>query len=990
MKKTLFSAFQLRQTIASGLLLLLFASSFQLAVKVSPKNTLELLSEEEEDEEDEDDGDRVFADHPDLALEQDIALTRDPATGRVPRERLLVAASYNQAALASQALQRPTAGSLAGATWVERGPSNVAGRILGMLVDPADATGNTLWVGSAGGGLWKGTNATTTSVQWQNVNSFLNNLAVTTIAAVPGTSPEVLYCGTGEGYFNGDAIQGAGIWKSTDGGATWARLASTNNPSFYYVQKIVVHPATGEVYAGTHTGLWRSQNGGSTWSMVLTGASTRVADVEIGADNTLYASLGIFSTDGIYRSTTGNSGSWTKLNTLAGSGLPTTGYQRIELACAPSDANRLYAAFQATTNGLLNIYRSTDKGSTWAVMGRPGGGTTDYTNGQAWYNLAMAVSPADPNVVYVGGLDLWLTTDAGNATPANITWGHKSFWSTAITANNYVHADHHAIAFVPTATAPANKAYFGSDGGVAYSGDASVSNAIEPIFSQRNNGLNVTQFYALAMHPTNFNYFLAGAQDNGTQKFSVAGLGATAVATGGDGGFCAIDQTNGARQFTSYIYNQYRRSTNSGATFTTFNISASNGLFINPWEFDGRSGVLYACYDPNVYIAWTNPLTATTLASTVIITASLGAGAGLVTHISVAPLTPNRIYVGTSNGKVLRVDNANTTSPVVTTVRPGPASSAVSCVAVDPANEKHLLVTYSNYGTVSVYETANADATTPTWTNVEGTLPDMPVRWALLDPTNAARALLATEMGVYTTEQLNGASTVWTPANNGLANTRVDMLRYRPGDKLVAAATHGRGLFTSNVLNPAAPLPVTLSSFTGSLTSAGVQLRWQTASESKSRYFSVERAFDAVNYQPLGRVAAAGTSTSPHAYAYLDAAVQAGRTHYYRLRHVDLDGSGTFSPVVAVQVPGTGVGLELLSSVYPNPFSTELTLELNQEADNVTIALTDAAGRRVFSTQQRSGARQFVVRPPSALALGSYLLTVASKGQQNSRRVEKR
>ena len=101
-------------------------------------------------------------------------LTRDPATGTVPRERLLAAARYNEASC--QAQQRPTAGALAAANWTERGPSNVGGRILGLLIDPADATGNTMWAGSAGGGLWKATNATSATVQWRNVNSFLTNL----------------------------------------------------------------------------------------------------------------------------------------------------------------------------------------------------------------------------------------------------------------------------------------------------------------------------------------------------------------------------------------------------------------------------------------------------------------------------------------------------------------------------------------------------------------------------------------------------------------------------------------------------------------------------------------------------------------------------------------------------------------------------------------------------------------------------------------------
>ncbi|GAB3726103.1 hypothetical protein GCM10027594_07760 [Hymenobacter agri] len=772
---------------------------------------------EGEEEEDENDGDRVFADRPDLALEQDAELTRDPATGLVPRQRLLDAVRYNEAMLAKMAGQRPAAGAIANATWTERGPSNVAGRVLGLLVDPSDASGNTLWAGAAGGGLWKATNATTSNIQWSNVNSYLSNLAVTTIAAGPASQPGVLYCGTGEGYFNADAIQGAGIWKSTNGGSTWTQLASTSNSNFYYVQKILVHPVTGDVYAATRNGLFRSQNGGSTWTAVLATnvspatATSRVADIEIAADNTLFVSMGIFSTDGIYRSTTGDAGSWTKLNTLTGSGLPTTGYQRIELACAPSDANRIYALFQSSASGypLLNIYRSMDQGNTWVVMARPGATTTnpnfDFTNGQSWYDLAAAVSPADANALYVGGLDLWFTQNAGKTRADSVVWDHESAWNVATTQSYYVHADHHAIAFVPTTVAPANKAFFGSDGGVAYSGDASISNTNQPNFSQRNNGFNVTQFYAVAMHPTNFNYFLAGAQDNGSQRFTTAGVNTTTMVTGGDGGLCAIDQDNPTVQFTSYVYNQYRRSLNGGNSFTSFNLSSSAGSFINPFDYDSQANILYACHNTDGYLAWTNAGDATATAPATI-TPSLGIGAGRVTHITVSPLTRKRIYVGTNSGRVLLIDSAHTTTPVVRGLRTGTAGTSVSCIAIDPTNEKHILVTYSNYGIVSVYETRDADSLNPTWTNVEGGLPDMPVRWALFDPKNTARAMLATEMGVYSTEQLNGSSTVWAPASSGVINVRVDMLRYRPGDQVVAAATHGRGLFTTDVLYSATGL----------------------------------------------------------------------------------------------------------------------------------------------------------------------------------------
>ena len=783
---------------------LFFSGSFWLAARpdhnTSGRPRAEIGIQGESEEED-NDGDRVSADRPDEAVLQDIELTRDPATGTVPRERLLAAARYNAAMRA-----RPLTGSLANATWAERGPTNVGGRILALLVDPADATGNTLWVGSAGGGLWKATNATTSAVQWTNVNSYLNNLAVSALAG-SASAPQVMYCGTGEGFFNGDAIQGAGLWKTVNGGQTWNQLPSTTNGNFNFTQKLLVHPVTGDVYAATRTGLWRSADAGATWTLVL-GTSTspatltpRVADLEIAADNTLFASVGVSSTDGIYRSATGAAGSWTRLNDLPNSGLPANGFRRIELATAPSDANRVYAIFVSDAPGqrMLNIYRSLDKGQTWAVVARPGGASTDFTNGQGWYDLVAGVSPTDPNTLYVGGLDLWLTNNAGETDPTQITWNHETLWYYPTTNPRFVHADQHAMVFLPVgaATGPANRAYFVNDGGVFYSDNAGLHTTTSPTFSGRNTGLNVTQYYAVAMHPTNFNYFLAGAQDNGTQRYTTAGLNVTTTATGGDGGFCAIDQLNGNKQFSSYVYNQYRRSTNGGVSFDNFNFNASKGYFINPFEYESATGSLYASYSADTCLVWTNA-GGSNLSIPVVRLTQVAPGIGRITHVSVSPTVRKRIYVGTNSGIVLQVDSTNTATPVVRLLKRSSGAS-ISCIAVDPANENHLLITYYNYGVVSVYETRDAGVATPVWANVEGLLPDMPVRWALLDPHNPSRALLATEMGVYCTELLNGSATVWVPANNSMPNTRIDMLRYRPGDQLVAAATHGRGLFTSDL-----------------------------------------------------------------------------------------------------------------------------------------------------------------------------------------------
>ena len=104
------------------------------------------------------------------------------------------------------------------------------------------------------------------------------------------------------------------------------------------------------------------------------------------------------------------------------------------------------------------------------------------------------------------------------------------------------------------------------------------------------------------------------------------------------------------------------------------------------------------------------------------------------------------------------------------------------------------MLTYSNYGVKSVWYTADAGAN---WIDVEGNLPDMPVRWSLFNPLNRKEVLLATEAGIWKTNDVTAANVTWEPAANGMGSVRVDMLQYRASDNLVLAATHGRGMFTT-------------------------------------------------------------------------------------------------------------------------------------------------------------------------------------------------
>jgi len=739
----------------------------------------------------------------DMAMAYELEITKDPALNIAPRERLISADTYRKQKLSALSGSRTTT-AVSGINWSERGPNNVGGRTRAIMYDLNDA-GNgykKVFAGSVGGGLWVTNDITVGTPTWTRIDDFMGNLAISTLAQDPSNTQNI-YAGTGEGWQNLDAIRGLGIWKSSNGGTSWSQLSSTNNSSFYYIQKVVV-TSSGVVLAATKAGgVQRSTDGGSSWSKVLGagvggGSDDRIADLDIAANGNIYAAGGIFTSDGIYRSTD-NGVNWTKIYTSAAD------ERRIELACAPSNSNIVYALIHDSDGSddvagnnddnsikkIMSTTNATVATPTWTTLTTPtwcdqGVTDPDFTRGQAWYDLIAAVDPSNANTVYIGGVDLMKTTDAGT------TWSQISRWSSfGGCAGTDIHADNHAIVFKPGST---TEFLAGNDGGLYRTTDAGAS------FTSRVTGYNVTQYYACAIHPTLTNYFLAGAQDNGSQKFSSAGINATTNASGGDGGFCHIDQDNGNLQITSYVYNNYYVSTNGGASFASRSF-ANTGQFINPTDYDDNGNILYGGATAGNFFRWNNAGTGGSSTNTVSVT---NFSTATVRSVTVSPVTVNRVYFGLSNGSVVMVNNANTgTSSTGTIIKAGTGS--VSCIAIDPSNEDHILVTYSNYGVTSIYESLNATQASPTWTAVEGNLPDMPVRWAMFDPRSSDWALIATELGVWSTDNLNGASTDWDPTNSGLANVRVDMLQYRSNDRTIAAATHGRGLFTALVPDVTTP-----------------------------------------------------------------------------------------------------------------------------------------------------------------------------------------
>ena len=599
-----------------------------------------------------------------------------------------------------------------------------------------------------------------------------------------------MYFGTGEGWYNIDAVRGLGIWKSTDGGVNWNQLSSTNNADFYRIQKLVVE-ADGDVFACTRQGgLQRSQDGGSTWTKVLgEGVNSvdnggpledalvnPVSDLEIDASGNLYCGMGlIFFSDGIYKSIDGGD-TWTKL----GGGLPSgTNHQRVEIACAPSDVNRVYAMFQhASTYQCEGFYRSDDAGSTWTKL------TTPSLGSQCWYNMVAAVDPSEPNKVFAAGVGFFRSTDGG----------------TSWTSVSGMHVDHHIIVYQAGSS---DIMYVGNDGGIYRSINASQA---LPSYSSRNLGYNVTQYYTAALHPTaGTDYFIAGSQDNGTRRYTLAGMNSTSSILGGDGSFCHIDQLEPDVQIGSYLNGQLYISTNSFTSYRAVNIGSVAWSY-NPTDYDSRDQTLYAAGTAGTYKTLLSVKTNNT-ANTHSLT-ELSSQA--VTAVSVSPKTENRIFLGTQQGRIVQVDDADG-SPSATYISDGSAtyhggswpSGYVSSIAVDEEDDNHLLVSFSNFGVWQMWETSDGGSN---WYNRTGDLPDMPVRWAMFYPKDSRQAILATELGVWTTDDLQeGGGPDWEPSHDGstgFPNVRTDMLQYRESDRTLIAATHGRGVFSATLPCP--------------------------------------------------------------------------------------------------------------------------------------------------------------------------------------------
>ncbi len=661
-------------------------------------------------------------------------------------------------------------------------PSAGIGRINCIRFDPQD--NNIIWVGSPGGGLWKSINGGTS---WTSNTDNFATLGVSDIAIHP-TNSSIMYLATGD--FDASDTYSIGVLKSIDGGVTWSTTGFTQSTSSYYrIGRLIINPTNPDVLiAATNAGIMRTANAGVTWTTVQTGI---FSDLEFkpGDPNTVYAAS--YANGGaarMYVSTNGGTSF-----TLA-TGTPTSDALRISVAVTPANPAVVYALICNNAAGYKGLYKSTNSGVSYTLVNSTpnllsGDEAGANSGGQGWYDLSLAVSPLDANLIYVGGVNTWKSTNGG--TSFTIT-GH---WYGGNSGNiPFVHADHHNFEFQPNSSV----IFTGNDGGVRKSTNGGSS------WTDLSNGLQITQFYRLSIAKSNAEIVYAGAQDNGTNKYNA---GAWQSVLGGDGMQPLVDYNNANIVYSAIQYGDIRRSTNGGTSYTSIKPAAApNGAWITPYVLHPTtSTTIFAGYN-EIYKSTNSGSTWTALTNNL-------SGGSLYEVMAIAQSDANVIYAGLYN-KLYKTTNGGTSWTSIVAGLPI-TQAAITSIAVSNTDANKIWVSFSGYAaTAKVYYSANGGTT---WTNVSTGLPNIPVNTIEYQNGTDDAIYVGTDVGVY----YKSNTVAWTSFMTGLPNVKVCDLDIHYATGKIRAATYGRGLWQSDLYG-ASIVVAPVANFTASSTSITV------------------------------------------------------------------------------------------------------------------------------------------------------------------------
>jgi len=625
------------------------------------------------------------------------------------------------------------------------------GRVNAIIVDPNNS--NTYYAGAPAGGIWKSTDAGST---WAVLSDHLPQIGVSGIA-IDYNNSNIIYIATGDDDA-GDSYS-VGVMKSTNGGTTWTTtgLNTSNSPSS--MNEIYMHPANSNMlWVATNNGVYKTINGGTNWSNLNGTSGLNIKDIKIkpGSPNTIYA----VTSNTLYISTDAGENF---TNSGVGSGLPLSS-RRIVLGTTLDNTNAVYILSAATNNGFQGIYKSTNSGVSFTqVSNLASVGDIFDGSGQAWYDLAFTVSSSNEDEFYVGVLNIWKTSNGGTSFTKLNSWNGPSQAA-------YTHADIHLLRFFN------NELFAGTDGGFYKSTNGGTA------FTDLTAGMQISQFYKIAVAHNDSQKMVGGLQDNGGHAYN---NNIWQNYHGGDGMEAAIDPNN---TDLFYGFTQYggllNISTSAGGSLNSqvraptaeTGTNDSGGNWITPLTMNNE-GELYAGYS-KVYKfvsgSWAEVTTNSFISD--------------IDFLEIDDLNPDNMYVAIG-GTLFKSTDRGVTFSQIKTFFP----RAITSIEVNTSDSDIIYVTTSGTGG-GVHKSTDGGST---FTNITGSLPNVTkniIKHQDQHPDNPL--FLGTSLGVY---RYDDTLADWEIFNINLPNVSVTDIEITINENIITAATYGRGIWQSSI-----------------------------------------------------------------------------------------------------------------------------------------------------------------------------------------------
>ncbi|MFT5348465.1 MAG: hypothetical protein ACI9M3_001505 [Bacteroidia bacterium] len=640
----------------------------------------------------------------------------------------------------------------------EVGPQNVGGRTRSIVVDYSNP--NRYLCAGVSGGIWVSENK---GGIWNNVSDFAPTLSATSITQSP-FDKDIFYYGTGEAAGNSADLGGLGLFKSEDGAVSFAHLEHTMTTALTGIWD-VEHSLTKDstLYVATNSGgLWRSTNAGDSFTRIYS-TSRAIHEIVAYDDETIMIAVehsGIYSIDE----------NTLEATPLTGGDWPTVSYQRISFDYCRDYPEVMYAQVATSDRvNLLGVYKTSNRGKTWTELTYP-----NARYNQAWYDFKLSVAPTDSNFVISTAVSPTYSRNGGG------TWLEM--------ANP--HSDYHEITWEDD-----ENFLIGNDGGVYRMRKSNMS-----IFTDLNNGLNITQFYAGHFYPTG-NSVVGGTQDNGT-RFSNNGSANFSNINGGDGAFCSINQQNDGIRYVSSQYLNMRRQSSSGTTrisdYIRAQVGGNDGVwFINPFEINNLDGdQIYVPTRDEIFRSLDGGDSWIQLTENV-----LGDAFAVGLSNSKDPIA----YIGGTASRIYYVKNAASAEPGEEVPIWGQGflpdrsflGHTIGCIEVDPNDESTIYCGLTNIDEdPRIWRLRYANSDSVVYDDISANLPEsLPVNWIEIDPDMSDHILIGTDYGLYTS--LNAGQS-WNKETR-FPNVPVDQIRLRHSDRKLYIYTHGRGIWTADL-----------------------------------------------------------------------------------------------------------------------------------------------------------------------------------------------